>query len=471
MLVDASVILEGRRTLEVAAVIIGVMIALKWLAAWIVARVKGYTVDERGVIFGLSIGRAAAALAITLIGYDVGLFDAAILNAVVLMLLVTAVASPWATKRAGRRLALAGDVDRAAAPLRPADPAPDLPCGRPPAATARVGLAAPRTTSESGRSTPSRSFDRTGAATRIGRSTTPTTTSRDSPRSERGRSPRRPGDPGRPQSRLLRDRPRRARGPGGPAPCSAGTPSARSASGCSGSIIDQVLERTTNPVMVARLGHPVNMTDRLFVVLPDGIDHHEGFFESVALLKRLADRLGAAFTVLAVGDSAHQCGRRFDLVEPELDAEFRELSSWRAPADDPRRGGDRGRPDRGHLLATGQRRLARRTSGATVSTGDSLLRSRSSCSIRGRTHRSTTVSSCGSSSRGAGDRIAGPDHSLAFAFRVKVSRKPSNRSLTVRERSTKQRRPAPRIRGTPSRKSPSEVRPAAGETSSPSTPP
>jgi len=97
-----------------------------------------------------------------------------------------------------------------------------------------------------------------------------------------------------------------------------------------GSIIDQVLERTTNPVMVARLGHPVNMTDRLFVVLPDGIDHHEGFFESVALLKRLADRLGAPLTVLAVGDSAHQCGRRFDLVEPELDAEFRELSSWRA---------------------------------------------------------------------------------------------------------------------------------------------
>jgi len=329
MLVDASVILEGRRTLEVAAVIIGVMIALKWLAAWIVARVKGYTVDERGVIFGLSIGQAAAALAITLIGYDVGLFDAAILNAVVLMLLVTAVASPWATKRAGRQLALAEDVEPGGG--APGDPRILLPISHA-VDRQRQLLELALLLKDDERERPIHTLtvvrpDRSGDPDRAIddayddlEGLTAIGSEAEVPVAPEIRVDHNPA------SGIVR----------GALEVQAdllllGWDAQRSiGQRLFGSIIDQVLERTTNPVMVARLGHPVNMTDRLFVVLPDGIDHHEGFFESVALLKRLADRLGAPLTVLAVGDSAHQCGRRFDLVEPELDAEFRELSSWRA---------------------------------------------------------------------------------------------------------------------------------------------
>ncbi|NUC74031.1 cation:proton antiporter [Haloterrigena sp. SYSU A558-1] len=329
MLVDATVIFQGRRTLEVAAVIVGVMVALKWAAAWLVARVKGYTADERDVMFGLSIGQAAAALAITLIGYDVGLFDAAILNAVVLMLLVTAVASPWLTKRAGQRLALADDVE-------PGDDAPADP---------RILLPI------------SHAADRQRHLLELA------LLLKDDEREEPIHTltvvrPDRSGDPDRAVDEAYTDLEEltaagsEAEVPVAPEIRVDHNPASGIVRGAVevqadllllgwdaqrslgqrlfGSVIDQVLDRTTDPVVVARLGHPVNTTDRLFVVLPEGIDHHEGFFESVALLKRLADRLGAPLTVLAVGGSAHQYERLFDLVEPELDAEFRDLNSWRA---------------------------------------------------------------------------------------------------------------------------------------------
>ena len=328
MLVDATVILEGSRTLEVAAVIVGVMIVLKWLAAWLVARVKGYTADERDVMFGLSIGQAAAALAITLIGYDIGLFDAAILNAVVLMLLVTAVASPWMTKRAGQRLALAEDVEPGDG--APGDPRILLPVSH--AADRQRQLLELALLFKSDGERPIHTLtvvrpDRSGDPDRAVDEAYDDLADLTAAGSEAEVTV----DPEirvdhNPASGIVR----------GAVEVQAdllllGWDAQRSiGQRLFGSVIDQVLARTTDPVMVARLGHPVNTTDRLFVVLPAGIDHHEGFFESVALLKRLADRLGAPLTVLAVGGAAHQYERLFDLVEPELDAEFRDLSSWTA---------------------------------------------------------------------------------------------------------------------------------------------
>ncbi len=329
MLVDVTVVLDGVRTLEVAVVIVGVMIALKWLAAWLVARLQGYDADERGVIFGLSIGQAAAALAITLIGYDAGLFDAAILNAVVLMLLVTAVLSPWLTKRAGRRLALAEDVEPGS--NTSTDPRILLPVTRSATRQRRL-LELALLLKDEERSRPIHTLtvvqpDRAGETERRVdeayddlEALTAVGSEADAPVDAEIRVNHNPASgivssavEVRADMLLL----------GWDAEQSIGRR-------LFGSIIDQVLRRTTDPVLVARLGYPVNTTDRLFVVLPQGIDHHEGFFESVSLLKRLAERLGAPLTVLAVEGSAHQYERLFGLVEPELDAEFRELPSWNA---------------------------------------------------------------------------------------------------------------------------------------------
>ena len=55
----------------------------------------GYSSEEGKVIFGLSVAQAAATLAATLVGYDLGIFGDDVLNGVILMIFVTCVMAPW----------------------------------------------------------------------------------------------------------------------------------------------------------------------------------------------------------------------------------------------------------------------------------------------------------------------------------------------------------------------------------------
>lgn len=328
MLVDFSVVFAGTRTLIVAGVIIGVMIVLKWVAAWLVSRAQGYTPEERGVMFGLSIGQAAAALAITLIGYDLGLFDSSILNAVVLMLLVTAVLSPWTTKRAGQELALASEVE------------PDTDVPKTPRILLPVTHAGERQQEllefsfllrASSDETPIHLLtvvlpdgeDGADAATERAQETLDQLAMRGSeaevPVDTEVRVNRNP------VSGIVN----------GSVETQADLVLMGWASGQTlstrmfGDLIDRVLQRTTLPVHVANLNSPINTTQEVFVVLPSGIDHHDGFFESLHYVKRLTTALGVTPTVLAVGGSEHQYERLFDLVEPDASPTFRTVGSWR----------------------------------------------------------------------------------------------------------------------------------------------
>lgn len=330
MLVDFSVVLSGTRTLAVAAIIIGAMIGLKWLAAWLVSRVQGYTPEERGVIFGLSIGQAAAALAITLIGYDAGLFGAAILNAVVLMLLVTAVLSPWATERAGNRLALAravdsdADVEVASRLLLPVTHA-----GERQRELLEFGFLLRESSSP----------DPIHLLTVVSPDASPDDV--DDVQAELDELAGAANGAEVPVDTAVRINHNPASGIANAALETRAdlvligwSPSASPARSFSrwmfGNVIDRVLQGTDLPVHVAKLDAPINTTEELFVVLPRGIDHHEGFFESVYHVKKLADELGVSPTVLAVGGRAQQYERLFDLVEPELSGTFETVDSWAA---------------------------------------------------------------------------------------------------------------------------------------------
>ncbi|MWV66047.1 cation:proton antiporter [Halorubrum sp. JWXQ-INN 858] len=329
MLVDPGVILDGPRTLFVAGVIVATMLVTKVAAAGIVSAIQGYDREEFGVITGLSVGQAAAALAITLVGYDAGLFGADVLNAVVLMMLVAAVLSPWLTERYGTRLALGGDVEpgeagefdpRVLLPLsmnaerqRPLlelvftlkdelaeSPVHLLTVVQPDGsgddddavAEAEAGLAEASEIADAAE-VPVRSETRVNhsIASGIVRASTET------------------------RAELI----------------VMGWDAERSLSNRAfGSIIDQVLGRTTVPVLVSRLGHPLNTTERIFVVTPPGVDHHEGFYESVHVVKRLAEKLGAELHVYVVGDNPRQYERLFGMVDPEIEGTFEGVADWEA---------------------------------------------------------------------------------------------------------------------------------------------
>lgn len=320
MLVDVGVILDGTRTLVVAATIIGTMFVMKWVAAWIVGRIQGYDATERGVIYGLSVGQAAAALAITLIGFEQGLFGADVLNAVVLMMLVATVVSPWYTERAGQALAQEAEVEPGGDD--DLDPRILLPLSTDAERQQRLLELAFVLKEED-------------AAEPVHLLTVV--------RPESGRTEQR-------VELVERDLERAAEfGGAAEVPVASETRVNHNiASGIVrgsvetradvilmgwdanasfgrrifGDIIDQVLRRTTMPVLVSRLGHPINTTERIYLLIPHGIDHHEGFYEAVHVVKRMASKLGTPVTVFVLDGETHQYEQLFDMVEGEVDAEF-----------------------------------------------------------------------------------------------------------------------------------------------------
>lgn len=327
MLVDPAILLEGTETLWIATVILGVLFVTKAGAAGGVAAVNGYGPNEVGVLVGLSVGQAAAALAITLLGFEAGVFSAEVLNAVVVMILVSAVVSPWLTERYGVRLAMeeeeiGGTLDE------PYDPRILLPLSRAaelqrrllelafalkdnPAATPvhLLTVLAPSADDaelENAEKDLSAVADHGGAAevsveveTRVNHSV--------------GSGIVRGSIETRADVVLM------------------GWEAKRTLSGrVFGDVIDQVRRRTTAPVLISRLGRPINTTTRILLVLPPGIGHHEGFSEGIYLVKRLAENLGVTLEAIAVGNRPPS--RKFEqligLVDPEMDVRVTAVDGW-----------------------------------------------------------------------------------------------------------------------------------------------
>ena len=327
MLVELRVVFDGYRTLAIAGFIIGIMLLTKGAAAWLVGAVQGYSSAQRSVMFGLSTGQAAAALAITLLGYEAGLFDAPVLNAVVLMLLVTAIVSPWLTERGATRVVSEAEVGEP--PGSAFDPRILLPLSH--------GADLQRRLLELAMLLKGGPADEPVHVLTVvqpeGGADTAELVERSRAELEGLREVGSAGEvPIQIESRVNHN-------------VASGIAQGAIEEGVNlvimgwdarhslrhrmfGSIIDNVLRQLTMPVMIARLGHQLNTTDRLFLLIPRGVTHHEGFFESLFLLKQLADRLGTEVTVIAVGSSAQPVERVYGQVEPDVEATFEAHNGW-----------------------------------------------------------------------------------------------------------------------------------------------
>lgn len=107
MLVDLRVLFRGTEALTVALVMVVVATGSKYAAAYFTQRIFGYTTDERHLIFGLSNAQAAATLAAVLVGFNLGLLNENVLNGAIVMILVTCFIATFTVDAVGRRVALA----------------------------------------------------------------------------------------------------------------------------------------------------------------------------------------------------------------------------------------------------------------------------------------------------------------------------------------------------------------------------
>jgi len=98
LILDPSVMFTGR-TLGIAALICTAALGGKAIACWLAGPLYGFTRPERAAMYVLTAPQAAATLAVALVGFEIGLFGTSVVNAVLVLILVSIVASALIAQR------------------------------------------------------------------------------------------------------------------------------------------------------------------------------------------------------------------------------------------------------------------------------------------------------------------------------------------------------------------------------------
>ena len=105
MMVDLRIFTENWTLVLIVGILTLAAVATKWLAAWITQLSFHFNSVQRNVMFGLSTARAAATIAVVLVGFEAGAVDAELVNATVAVILLTSLVGSVVTENAGRKLA------------------------------------------------------------------------------------------------------------------------------------------------------------------------------------------------------------------------------------------------------------------------------------------------------------------------------------------------------------------------------
>lgn len=104
MLVNPAIVFQEPRSLLVSAVMVAVAIVAKLIPAWGAGKLFQFDFPNIMVMFGLSVAQAASTLAAITVAYNIKLVDQLTVNGTIAMILVTCIASPWITARWGERM-------------------------------------------------------------------------------------------------------------------------------------------------------------------------------------------------------------------------------------------------------------------------------------------------------------------------------------------------------------------------------
>jgi len=106
MLADLKVLTHGLSLLIIIVSLIIVALFSKYIAAVVTQKIFRLKLTERNLIFGLSTARAASAIAIILVGFNLNLVDESIMNATIILILFTTLISSFVTQNSARKIAI-----------------------------------------------------------------------------------------------------------------------------------------------------------------------------------------------------------------------------------------------------------------------------------------------------------------------------------------------------------------------------
>jgi Kef-type K+ transport system membrane component KefB len=86
-------------TIRLALGFVAALVVGKAIAAWLTGRIFGLASAEVGLLFSMSVAQAAATLAATVIGFDIGLYGSDVVNAVMVVVAVSLIVTSIGTNR------------------------------------------------------------------------------------------------------------------------------------------------------------------------------------------------------------------------------------------------------------------------------------------------------------------------------------------------------------------------------------
>ncbi|MCC5942737.1 MAG: cation:proton antiporter [Balneolaceae bacterium] len=324
MLVDISAFFTDLRTWVVAVAMITAVVIGKGGAAYLSRYIFKFSKAESWTIFGLTVPQAAATLAVTLIAYDIGLFDDYILNGTIMMILVTCLIGPYVVEKFGKEVALAEDRE----PYDPSE-APQrilVPLANPETSDALMDISF--MVRAGGSEEPvyplTVARDGTGVESQVARG--------EKMLSHAVIHAASAETPVVPVTRIDFN-------------VSKGITRAVNELRISnvvigwngeistkqkifGSILDRLLEEIDEMVMVCKIEDPVNTFERMVVAIPPLAALESGFADAIRSLKLMAEQLGGDMVVVSTDEREQYVRSRVIKVKPEVPLEFSTIHSW-----------------------------------------------------------------------------------------------------------------------------------------------
>ncbi|MEJ9314849.1 cation:proton antiporter [Priestia megaterium] len=327
MLMDLSVLISSPKALLTIALITIVAIGSKLVASWVTSKVYGYSKTERNVIFGLSTTHAAATLAITLVGYEFGLFDQQIINAVIVVILVTCILGPYLCEKYGRKLAVAQDKtvlddtlpERILIAITSSNTMESL-------LDLGIVLKKAKKTEEPiypltvvQKDLKQADNEVARAERMLGHALT-YTSGADVPVRLLTRVDHNIGwgiERAATEERITTI-------------IVGWDGSGKGDQKVFGRVIDNLLEHTYQRSLIANINQPLNTVERVILLLPNNIVYKPGFEDSLSIIKDIASQLNATIRGLVIRDNVERYKKVSEQVQPNVEVEFESVDGWNA---------------------------------------------------------------------------------------------------------------------------------------------
>lgn len=100
-----------------------------------------------------------------------------------------------------------------------------------------------------------------------------------------------------------------------------------------GTVLDQLLEQSDETVLVSKIDQPINTTERVLLAVPPMSQYEPGFGDSFQTVKKLINQLGARLIVLGAESNLNILKPFIEKQEPELSAQYKIVKNWNKVVD------------------------------------------------------------------------------------------------------------------------------------------